>query len=251
MYTHSLNLIASSVAFLFLFLLCSSMVYYYFKIPKKEHDSSLGGSFILSYQLRQWWTWIISPLENLFVNKQISPVSITSLGLLFSIAAGFLYSQGLISLAGFSLLGSAILDILDGRVARRRHLSSQLGAFVDSVFDRIGEFFIFGGLLSYFAFLKFYFFTILIIILGSFLTSYCKARAESLGVKCEVGILQRPERLAILIVISCLGPVLSYLCGFGLLFFLNITLVLFAMLTSITFFQRLEHSLKLLSSSKL
>src|SRR3989338_11114005 len=145
-----------------------------------------------------------------------------------------------------NLLASAILDILDGRVARRRHISSNLGAFIDSVFDRIGEFFIFGGLLSYFAFIKFYFFTILIIILGSFLTSYCKARAESLGVTCEVGILQRPERLAFLIVISCLGPLLGHFFGFGILFFLNITLVVFAFLTIITFFQRLYHSIKLL-----
>src|SRR3989338_7637825 len=145
-----------------------------------------------------------------------------------------------------NLLASAILDILDGRVARRRHISSNLGAFLDSVFDRIGEFFIFGGLLSYYAVIKFYFLTILIIILGSFLTSYCKARAESLGVKCDVGILQRPERLAVLIVMSCLGPAPLVLFGFESLFFINITLVLFAVLTTITFLQRLYHSLKLL-----
>jgi len=246
METVVINLIASAFAFMCLILLVCSMIYYHLRVPKKEFDPKLGESFILSYKIRQWWTWIISPLENYFVNNHISPISITSLGLVFSIVAGLLFSQGLISLAGFSLLASAILDILDGRVARRRHISSNLGAFLDSVFDRIGEFFIFGGLLSYYAVIKFYFLTILIIILGSFLTSYCKARAESLGVKCDVGILQRPERLAVLIVMSCLGPALGYLFGFGTLFFINITLVLFAVLTTITFLQRLYHSLNLL-----
>src|SRR3989338_10823993 len=123
MQTVVINLFVSSFAFLCLILLCVSMIYYHLRVPKKEFDPKLGESFILSHRLRQWWTWIISPLENYFVNNHISPISITSLGLVFSIVAGLLFSQGLISLAGFSLLGSAILDILDGRVARRRHIS--------------------------------------------------------------------------------------------------------------------------------
>ena len=102
--------------------------------------------------------------------------------------------------AGLWLLGAGFFDVLDGALARRLGVTRPFGAFWDSTLDRVSEAIVFGGLL-------FYYFQRqnpegLLLSFGacilSLLVSYTRARAEGLGIECEVGVLPRPGRVLVL-----------------------------------------------------
>jgi CDP-diacylglycerol---glycerol-3-phosphate 3-phosphatidyltransferase len=102
--------------------------------------------------------------------------------------------------AGLWLLGAGFFDVLDGSLARNSGLKKPFGAFWDSTLDRISEAVVFGGFLLYYyqrqnpqALLLAFGVCIL-----SFLVSYTRARAEGLGIDCEVGWLPRPGRVILL-----------------------------------------------------
>ena len=102
--------------------------------------------------------------------------------------------------AGLWLLGAGFFDVLDGALARNNGLKGAFGAFWDSTLDRVSEAVVFGGLLLYYyqhqkpeALLLAFGVCIL-----SLLVSYTRARAEGLGIDCEVGILPRPGRVILL-----------------------------------------------------
>jgi CDP-diacylglycerol--glycerol-3-phosphate 3-phosphatidyltransferase len=98
---------------------------------------------------------------------------------------------------------TALFDVLDGTVARRTGRSTAFGAFYDSTLDRVADGFVLGGLTVFFASrpggwaLAMTAVSVLALI-GTFLTSYTRARAEALGVEVRVGVLQRPERVVLL-----------------------------------------------------
>ena len=94
------------------------------------------------------------------------------------------------------MLFSGTLDILDGKVARRSNGASPRGAFLDSVVDRYAEFVSYAGLIVFFE-TGWRVWAVLLAILGGMMVSYTRARAEGLGVRCEIGMLQRPERFVI------------------------------------------------------
>ena len=102
--------------------------------------------------------------------------------------------------AGYWLLGAGFFDVLDGAMARNGGQPSLFGAFWDSTLDRVSEAVVFGGLLLYYdqhqrpAELLLAFGVCIL----SLLVSYTRARAEGLGVDCEVGILPRPGRVILL-----------------------------------------------------
>jgi CDP-diacylglycerol--glycerol-3-phosphate 3-phosphatidyltransferase len=102
--------------------------------------------------------------------------------------------------AGLWLLGAGFFDILDGSLARAAGLQGPFGAFWDSTLDRVSEAFVFGGLLLYYG--QHQDISDLLLAFGvsilSLLVSYTRARAESLGIACEVGILPRPGRVVLL-----------------------------------------------------
>ncbi len=237
--TQSLNFYISLGSILFIAVpLIASLCYFLLKNIEVPSDSKLGHSFILHEKTRKWWVWIISPIEKFCLNYNIEPSFLTLLGLAFSIVAGFFYHKGLMSLAGLFLILCGICDILDGRIARKKNLISPKGAFLDSVVDRIGEIFIFGGLLSFFRVTSL-FWVILAILGGAFITSYVKARAEGLGISGEGGIMQRPERIALLAIISPISSLFGQLFDFTELTLLIVILDLMAILTIFTALQRI------------
>jgi CDP-diacylglycerol--glycerol-3-phosphate 3-phosphatidyltransferase len=124
--------------------------------------------------------------------------------------SGWIYSNGLIFIGGFVMLVAALGDMLDGPLARITGQTSRFGAFLDSTVDRYSDFFLFGGLILYFAGEgELGWVTILLgIIAGSFVTSYTKARSENLIEKCSVGIFERAERILILAAGSLIPPLL-------------------------------------------
>ena len=125
------------------------------------------------------------------------PNHFTILGLIASIIGAIFYAKHDIRIGGLFILVGGICDIIDGKVARKKGLSSKFGALFDSSLDRYAELFMFLGVAIYFV-QKDYSITSILVFLalgGSMMVSYVRARAESLGYECKVGIMQRPERI--------------------------------------------------------
>ncbi len=162
----------------------------------------------------------------------ISPNALTLLGLVLNAAAGGIVAAGWLAPGGVTLLVASAFDMLDGAVARATGRVSHFGAFLDSVVDRYAEAVVLIGLVVVLTQAGDTLLTIVVVaaLVGSLLVSYARARAEGLGVDCEVGILQRPERVIVLAV-GLLAP--GYL--------LVPALWLLAIVTNVTVVQRILH----------
>src|SRR5258708_9802885 len=146
---------------------------------------------------------LIDPAANWLVKKQVHPNSITVFGTLGTVAGGILYAAGHIRTGGWVLSLTALFDVLDGTVARRSNRSSTFGAFLDSTLDRLADGFVLGGLAVFYATSRLHgsiplMITALLGLMGAFLTSYTRARAQALGLDAKVGLLQRPARVVLL-----------------------------------------------------
>jgi CDP-diacylglycerol--glycerol-3-phosphate 3-phosphatidyltransferase len=132
-----------------------------------------------------------------------NPNSLTLFGLFINIVAAFLFGFGYFFYAGFLLVLAGAADILDGAVARSTHRETKFGAFFDSVIDRYSDLVVFIGIMIFYAretptHSTLYVALTGIALIGSVLTSYTRARAESLVAECKVGFLERPERVVLL-----------------------------------------------------
>jgi CDP-diacylglycerol--glycerol-3-phosphate 3-phosphatidyltransferase len=142
---------------------------------------------------------LIQPPVRLLAATGIAPNAITVFGLVLSIGAGFLLSQGSFIWAGVVFLLGGLSDVLDGELARRSNRAHPRGAFLDSSFDRISEFAVFFGIFWYFrsstgmAALAFG------ALFASVAVSYVRARAEGVGVECRIGLFERPIRFVFLV----------------------------------------------------
>ncbi len=125
---------------------------------------------------------------------------LTFSGLAVTGGSAYLYYHGCILSGGIVVLIAGLFDMLDGAVARAGKTVSKIGGFFDSVIDRYSDFFMFGGVLAYFAKNGQVGMSILVLLVlcGSFMVSYVRARAELVIPKCDVGLLERPERIIIL-----------------------------------------------------
>jgi len=130
----------------------------------------------------------------------ISPNQITSLGLILSLLVGVVFSLGKIRLAGLLLLVAGFFDLLDGAYSRSRNQVSKFGAFWDSTVDRYSDLIIMGGITMYFAQTNQLLYVLLSILAtaGFMMISYTKARAENIIPACNVGLMERPERVLVL-----------------------------------------------------
>ena len=206
----------------------------------------------LSDKNRERYLRIISPAGNLMARLGVHPNILSLTGLILSIVAGIVYSSGSFFWGAWVVVLAGTCDALDGQLARKTEKDSPFGAFFDSTLDRFGEVFLFLGLAWHFSGgLVFWNFkaenptdfqsplTVLFIILaiaGSFMVSYTRARAEGLGINCEVGWMQRPERITLLIIGSLVAsvPVIGP-------FIMKLTLLLLAVLSNFTALQRVVY----------
>ena len=140
--------------------------------------------------------------------KNLTPNQLTLAGLALNILAGWIYASGILFVGGVVALLAGLGDLLDGPLARLTGKTSSFGAFLDSTVDRYSDFFLFGGVAFYFASEGSWgwFLVAAGILLGAFLTSYTKARAESLIPACSVGFLERAERVLLLALGSLVPP---------------------------------------------
>jgi CDP-diacylglycerol--glycerol-3-phosphate 3-phosphatidyltransferase len=143
----------------------------------------------------------------LLARTPLTPSAITWLGFILALGAAALVITGHPFAAGFVVLAAGFFDIMDGALARRIGQATPFGAVLDSTLDRLSEavllvaiLVLFGGTLSL---VLLVFFTLL----GSLLVSYIKARAEAVGLECQVGLFTRAERVVVL----ALGLLLSHI----------------------------------------
>lgn len=201
--------------------------------------SSVRGSRLLGSGLRAWYFSNLQPFEELFARRGVPPMAITYAQIAASLLTALAYAAGLIYTAGFLVLFTGTLDILDGKVARRTREDSERGAFLDSVVDRYAEFFGYVGLMIFFR-AGWQVWATLLAILGGMMVSYTRARAEGLGMRCEVGLLQRPERFVLLGFGSIFSSLAVQLFG-GPHVLLAVTIALLAVLSNITAVQRVVY----------
>lgn|SRR6478672_5123143 len=145
----------------------------------------------------------IEPAISFLARHNVSPNTITSVGTLLTIAASVVYATGHIMTAGWIMNVTAFFDVADGEVARRTGRSSVFGAFYDSTLDRVADGALMAGLAFFYATNPIHHnlamvVVCLVCIIGTFLISYTRARAETLGIDAKVGLMQRPERMVLL-----------------------------------------------------
>lgn len=139
--------------------------------------------------------------------SRIPPNALTFIGLVINGGAAVLLSQGQFVWAGVVMILAGLFDMVDGRVARATHQVTRFGAFFDSVVDRYSDLVLLMGLLIYYASINRFFYIVLtaVVMLGSVMVSYTRARAESLIPRCKVGFFERPERMVLLIIGALFG----------------------------------------------
>jgi len=158
-------------------------------------DSEHRGSFVFGDFLRRWFYWFVRPLERLALALGVSPTAFNLLGVAFGVGAGVCFATGAVNLGGWAVLLGGAADVLDGRIARARGLADERGAFLDSTLDRFAEVGAFVGLAVHFRAAPGALVIVVTALGGSLLVSYARARGESVGVLCNVGVMQRAERL--------------------------------------------------------
>ena len=158
-----------------------------------------------------WQGVMLAPFVRLFIRLGISPDAVTLVGTL-GVAAGALvfFPQGMLLTGVLVITAFVFSDLVDGQMARTLGRSSKFGAFWDSTLDRIGDGAVFGGLVLYFAadgdsqlYLAL---SLYCLVMGS-VTSYARARAESLGMDAKGGLAERADRLVLILVATGLGAI--------------------------------------------
>ena len=185
-------------------------------------------------RLKSWIDRALSPLCRLMISLKIQPNLVSLAGVLITLMVPVetLRENGVG--AGLWLLAAGFFDVLDGSLARNSGLQGPFGAFWDSTLDRISEAFVFGGFLLYYGQhqeLSNLLLAFCVCIL-SLLVSYTRARAEGLGIECEVGVLPRPGRVVLLALGLMLGR-------------LSWALVVVGILSLVTVIQRIHRVLSL------
>ncbi len=152
---------------------------------------------ILPKKMRAFALNLMDNVSSLFINLHISPNVLSFCALLAGAAACIFFSLEKLLWGGISIVICGLFDIIDGQVAESTNRKSLFGAMFDSTLDRYSEFFIYLGLAVHFR-NHWALWITLFTILGSFMVSYTRARAEGLGIECKIGIMQRAERMVFL-----------------------------------------------------
>src|SRR5215467_44360 len=180
---------------------------------------------------------LLAPVVEALARTPLTPNMLTVTGAVGMTAGALaLFPTGHLFAGTMVCTGFVLTDMLDGALARIRGDSGAFGAFLDSTLDRVGDAAVFAGLAIWLA-------TgghnrplaavALFCLVAGGLVSYAKARAEGLGIRCDVGIAERTERLLI-------GLVAAGLSGLGVPYVLSVGLWILAVLSAITFGQRVH-----------
>ncbi|MGI8775281.1 MAG: CDP-alcohol phosphatidyltransferase family protein [Actinomycetota bacterium] len=191
---------------------------------------------MLNQKIRKHWDRAMRPLGRGVAASGISPDAITLFGVLVQAGAAYLILEGRLLAAGLLTIVAALADVFDGAVAKARGRTGKFGALFDSTTDRLTDALLFIPLAWLYGVAPdtperasdWIAAVALVALVASFLVSYVKARAESLGFDCDVGIAERAERVIAMIVALVFDIV-------------GVVLVILAVLSIATFLQRLVH----------
>ena len=177
--------------------------------------------------------------RNRLIESRLTPNAISMTGLVLNLTAAALITQRLFFLAGAAFIVGSVMDTLDGRYSRMSGKGSLFGAFLDSTLDRIEEGVVLTAVAWYFADRgdEIAAAACVLVVLGSLMVSYTRARAEALGVECKVGLATRPVRVVLL----SIGLVFAKGAGLGDFELLAPAIYVMAGLTAITVVQRVWH----------
>lgn len=186
----------------------------------------------------------LQPLAQALARAGLTPNAVTILGFLLSLGAAALLAAGQPAAGALFILFTGACDILDGLLARVSGHQTPFGAFLDSALDRYAEAVIFLGLLAWHLSGQQAAEALLVYgaLVGSLMVSYTRARAEGLGLECEVGLMARPERIVLLVLGLLLGQVWPPLW--------TAALGLLALGTNFTAVQRILHARRQLEKPK-
>lgn len=175
---------------------------------------------------------VVSPFIRLLTRWDMHPNTFTVYGLIVSALASVFMGSGSFRLAALLVLVAGFFDTIDGKLARHSGKVTKFGAMLDSTLDRYSEVLIFFGMAYYFVRQDRYLTSLAVAVAlgGSLMVSYVRARAESLGFECKVGILQRPERLILIAAGGLIHPTA-----------LIVSVWIIAVLSNVTVFIRLLH----------
>jgi len=165
--------------------------------------------------------------------SRIHPNVLTFIGLLVNGGAAALLASGRFFTAGLVIIAAGLFDMVDGRVARETNRVTRFGGFFDSVLDRYSDLVLLMGLLVYYASINRFFYVVLtaVVMTGSVMVSYTRARAECTIPLCKVGFMERPERLVLFII----GALFNRMAQ---------VLWIIALLANLTVIQRMLHTWK-------
>ena len=160
-----------------------------------------------TFSYKEAFRELIKPLTRLLSVMRVHPDTLTHLGWTLAVVSAVLFGLGRVRTAGAVMLLAGLFDALDGAVARESNRMSDFGAFLDSTMDRFSELAIFVGILFFYASSGSPYETLLAgaAMTFSLLTSYTRSRAEGLGIRCEVGLLERAGRVVILSLFALAG----------------------------------------------
>lgn len=176
-------------------------------------------------RFRAYWNQLLSPVADFLIRIGVGPDMVTWVGTI-GVCAGALwfYPQGQFFVGTLVITAFVFSDIVDGTMARKLGRSSKWGAFLDSTLDRFGDAAIFAGIALWYAWdgdsRLYLVLSLLCLVLGA-MTSYVRARAESLGLEAKGGIAERSDRLVAILVMTGLGglfdlPVLQHIALWAL-----------------------------------
>ena len=192
---------------------------------------------LLNKRWAEGFLTVIEPLARVLIDLRVHPHVLTFSGLVFSLLAFNFFRNGYLFYGGLMVILAGICDVLDGKLARETQTMSKYGALIDSVVDRYSEVFMYMGLALFFWRKSPLMIVLLILtIAGSFLVSYTRARAESLGFECRIGLMQRQERMTYLAAGAILGSI-----PYTRHFFLTLAVWIIAILSNFTVIQRVVY----------
>ena len=179
--------------------------------------------------VRQWSRGIVVPITRAISWSGVTPNFVTIAGFILTAADAAVLAMGYVQMAGLILILAAVLDAIDGSLARLQNRVTRFGAFLDSTIDRFSEAVLLLGALIYYlnqGQARTEIILLFVALFGSLLVSYTKARGEAIGVPVKGGLLSRFERIVILIIAMLLNE-------------LTVALWILAVLTNVTAIQRI------------
>jgi len=201
---------------------------------------------VLNARIRGIWDKGMKPVGSFVGRSGVTPNQITILGVGVQAVASYLIVIDRLVAAGFVLIAAALLDTVDGAVAKARGLTTKFGAFLDSTMDRLSDALVFLPIAWLYlaeptagrAGQQWVAALALVTLVLSFLVSYAKARAEGLGYDCNVGLIERAERLIVMILALVFNALLPS------------ALVVLAVASLVTLAQRIAHVYKQAGAGK-